>query len=208
MDIWTLTTQKGGAGKTTLATSLAVAAVDAGLQVLIIDTDPQESAVKWWERRDIEQPSLIKLKPHEVSEGIELAEKQGFDLVVIDTAGRESLQDNQSILQATFCIVPCQPSVADIESVYPTVELLKRAGKPYAFVLTRCPAVGQDQASAREGLSALGLVAKPVTVERKAYKLAFATGEGVTEFDPKDKAAGEMKVLFKWISNKVKRLKV
>lgn len=206
MQVWTLTTQKGGAGKTTLTTSLAVAAVEAGKQVLIIDTDPQESAVRWWQRRDAEQPALVKLKPGEVPEGIQLAEKQGFDLVLIDTAGRESLQDNPAIIQATFCIIPCQPSIADIEAVYPTVELLKRTGKPYAFVLTRCPAVGQDQASAREGLTALGLVAKPVTVERKAYKLAFATGEGVTEFDTKDKAAGEVTALYQWINNKIERL--
>lgn len=206
MQVWTLTTQKGGAGKTTLATNLAIAAIEAGQQVLIIDTDPQESAVKWWQRRDAEQPALVKLKPGEVAEGVALAKEQGFDRVLIDTAGRESLQDNQSILQATFCLIPCQPSVADIEAVYPTVELLKRTGKPYAFVLTRCPAIGQDQASAREGLTALGLVAKPVTVERKAYKLAFATGEGVTEFDVKDKAAGEVTALYQWINKKIGKL--
>lgn len=206
MQIWTLTTQKGGAGKTTLATNLAVAAGEMGEKVLLIDTDPQESGVKWWQRRDAEEPALVKLTPKDIPEGLELARKQGFSLVIIDTAGRESFQDNQAILQANFCIVPCQPSIADIEAVYPTVEMLKRTEKTYAFILTRCPAVGQDQISAREGLSALGLVAKPFTVERKAYKLAFATGEGVIEFDRKDKATEEVTALYQWIKLKAGRL--
>lgn len=206
MQVWTFTTQKGGAGKTTLATNLAVAATLAGEKALLIDTDPQESSVKWWQRRDAEAPSLIKLKPSEVSEGIQLARQQGFTLVIIDTAGRESVEDNQAVLQATFCLVPCQPSIADIEAVYPTVDMLKRTSRNYAFVLTRCPSVGQDQMSAREGLTGLGLVAKPFTVERKAYKLAFATGEGVTEYDPKDKAAEEVAELYQWIKQKSRRL--
>lgn len=206
MQVWTLTTQKGGAGKTTLATNLAVAATIAGERVLLIDTDPQESAVKWWQRRDAEAPQLVKLNPGDLGQGIDLAHQQGFSLVIIDTAGRESVADNQAVLKATFCLIPCQPSIADIEAVYPTVEILKRTGRSYAFVLTRCPAVGQDQASAREGLSGLGLVAKPFTVERKAYKLAFATGEGVTEYDPKDKASEEVTELYLWIKQKSARL--
>lgn len=206
MQIWTLSTQKGGAGKTTLATNLAVVASQLGKKVLIMDTDPQESAVKWWQRRDEDKPELIKIKPSEIEEGLKLAQSNQFDLVIIDTAGRESLQDNPSILLADFCLIPCQPSLADIEAVFPTVSLLKRLSKPYAFVLTRCPPVGKDQESAREGLSGLGLVAQPVTVERKAYKLAFATGEGVTEFDTKDKASSEAIELYQWIERKIKRL--
>lgn len=208
MQVWVYACQKGGAGKTTLATNMAVAATQAGEKVLIIDTDPQNSASRWWERREEEAPALVRLKPDEVSEGIKLAKDNGYTLVIIDTAGRESLQDNQAVLAATFCLVPCQPSLADIEAVYPTVDLLKRNNKNYAFVLTRCPPVGQDQVSAREGLSALGLVAKPFTVERKAYKLAYATGEGVNEYDAKDKASDEVTALYKWVKQKCKRLAV
>lgn len=206
MEVWAAVCQKGGAGKTTVATNLSVAAVQAGEKVLLIDTDPQESSSRWWERRDEESPNLIKIKPDEVPEALKLAETDGVTLVIIDTAGRESIQDNQAVLSATFCLIPCQPSLADIEAVYPTVELLKRIKKNYSFVLTRCPPVGQDQISAREGLSALGLVAKPYTVERKAYKLAYATGEGVTEYDQKDKASDEIIALYKWIKQKSKRL--
>jgi chromosome partitioning protein len=206
MEIWTFATQKGGAGKTTLVTNLSVTASESGEKVLIIDLDPQESATKWWERRDSDAPHLVKINSDDLEKALRMAEEQKFTLVLLDTAGHQTLNHNQAILSASFCVVPCQPSIADIEAVYQTVELLKRTNRSFAFVLTRCPAVGQDQESARKGLSALGLVAKPTTIERKAYKHAFATGEGVTEYDASDKASDEIKTLYKWIRTKSKRL--
>ncbi len=206
MEIWTFATQKGGAGKTTLVTNLSVKASEAGEKVLIIDLDPQESASKWWERRETDNPHLVKIRFEDLEKALSMAEEQDFTFVLIDTAGHETLKHNNAILAASFCVVPCQPSVADIEAVYSTVDLLKRTEKNFAFVLTRCPAVGQDQESARKGLSGLGLVAKPYTIERKAYKHAFATGEGVIEYDKNDKAAEEITELYKWIKSKSKRL--
>lgn len=208
MDIWTFATQKGGAGKTTLVINLAVKASEAGQRVLIIDLDPQASATKWWERRDSNQPQLVKINFDKLEQGLSMADEQDFSRVLIDTAGHQTLKQNQAILSASFCIIPCQPSIADIEAVYPTIDLLKRTHKNFAFVLTRCPAVGQDQESARQGLSGLGLVAKPTTIERKAYKHAFATGEGVTEYDPKDKASDEIAALYQWIDSKSNRLAI
>lgn len=206
MQVWTLTTQKGGAGKTTLATNLATVATQDGAKVLIMDTDPQQSAVKWWERREEDAPDLVKLEPGEIAEGLSLAREQGYTLVIIDTAGRESLTNNEAMQNATFCLVPCQPSLADIEAVYPTVDVLKRIQKPYAFIQTRCPSTGQDTTSAGEGLAGLGLVAKHHTGERKAYKMAFAVGEGVDEYEPNGKASEEMRNLYQWIKKKAGRL--
>ncbi len=206
MIVITLVTQKGGAGKTTLAVNLAVSGAMKKPGTLIIDLDPQESASKWWQRRDIDEPGLVKLKPPELPEALRLAKSNGTGRVFIDTAGHDSLVNNQAVMAADFCLVPCQPSVIDIEAVYPTVEALKRLEKPFAFVLTRCPAVGQDEKSARAGLSGLGLVAKPFTGERKAYKSALALGEGVVEYDERDKAAAEIKALERWINQKMRKV--
>lgn len=206
MQIWTIAMTKGGVGKTTLATNLAVESALKGKKTLIIDLDSQESAVKWWQRREADSPSLIKIEHNELTDALNLAKKQKIDLVIIDTAGHDTLKHNESIIKATFCLIPCQPSIADIEAVYPTVEILKRTKKNFAFVLTRCPSIGQDQLSSREGLSGLGLVAKPYTVERKAYKHAYANGEGVSEYDPHDKASLEMKELYSWVFKKSTKL--
>jgi len=206
MEIWTLATQKGGAGKTTLAANLAVAASAAGENVLLIDLDPQASASKWWERREVEAPALVKLKPEELAEGLAMARAQSYSLVLIDTAGKESIEHNEAIIAASFCLIPCQPSVLDIEAVSPTVEQVKRIGKNFAFVLTRCPSSGNDQQSTREGLSGHGLVAKASMGERKDFKHSFGVGEGVTEYAPKGKAALEVTALFDWVKSKSRRL--
>ena len=53
MTVLSLVTQKGGCGKTTLTTCLAVAAQQSGKRVVILDTDPQGTASEWWESRDV-----------------------------------------------------------------------------------------------------------------------------------------------------------
>ena len=110
MKIWTITNQKGGAGKTVLATNLAVEGSRIGLKTLLIDLDPQLSATKWWEARDAESPLLIKSLYNQLIDNLNSAKQQGFELVIIDTAGREGLKHTQAIEKATFAIIPCQPS--------------------------------------------------------------------------------------------------
>ena len=139
MRIWTITNQKGGAGKTVLATNLAVEGSTKGLKTLLIDLDPQQSATKWWEAREAEEPLLIKCLYNQVIENLEAAKKQGFELVIIDTAGREGLIHTEAIDKASFAIIPCQPSLDDCRSALPTVDIIKNSKIPFSFVITRCP---------------------------------------------------------------------
>ena len=206
MKIWTVTNQKGGAGKTVLATNLAVEADRAKFKTLLIDLDPQQSATKWWEGREKETPLLIKSPYDQLTTNLDLAEKQGFELVVIDTAGREGLRHTEAIERATFCIIPCQPSLDDCRSALPTVEIIKNQKVPFAFVVTRTPTSGEDWIETKNSLSAWGLVCSIPTGERKCYKRAYAQSMGVSEFDPKDKGSLEVAKIFKWVRDKEKRL--
>ncbi|MCP5244259.1 MAG: AAA family ATPase [Burkholderiales bacterium] len=206
MKIWTITNQKGGAGKTVLATNLAVEGSKAGLKTLLIDLDPQLSATKWWEARDIETPLLIRCLYNQLIENLDSAKQQGFDLVIIDTAGREGLKHTEAIEKATFAIIPCQPSLDDCRSALPTVDVIKNAKTPFAFVITRCPVSGDDLQEAKNSLSAIGLVCNTPTIERKCYKRAYADNLGVSEYDSDDKGAGEIKAIFDWINAKESRL--
>lgn len=206
MRIWTITNQKGGAGKTVLATNLAVEGTKIGLKTLLIDLDPQQSATKWWEARDKETPLLIKCPYEQLLENLKLAKAQGFELVIIDTAGREGLKHTEAIEKSTFSIIPCQPSLDDCRSALPTVDIIRRFKIPFAFIITRCPSSGEDWQETKNSLSALGLVCDIPTIERKCYKRAYAENLGVSEYDPSDKGAGEMKAIFKWLYNKESRL--
>lgn len=206
MKIWTITNQKGGAGKTVLATNLAVEGSNAGLKTLLIDLDPQQSATKWWEAREIETPLLIKCPYNQLIDNLNSAREQKFDLIIIDTAGREGLKHTEAIEKATFAVIPCQPSLDDCRSALPTVDVIKSTKTSFAFVITRCPANGDDFQEVKNSLSAVGLVCTTPTIERKCYKRAYAESLSVTEYDPNDKGAGEIKAIYKWIFAKENRL--
>src|SRR5689334_11528076 len=89
MLVITLAAQKGGAGKTTLATNLAVQAETSGQRTLLIDLDPQGSATSWYNDRPTETPKLIAIAAHEVAQAITKAKAVGFAVAILDTPGRD-----------------------------------------------------------------------------------------------------------------------
>jgi len=206
MRIWTITNQKGGAGKTSLATNLSVEGARQGEKTLLIDLDPQQSSTKWWEARNSEAPMLVRCTHDLLKSNLEEAKSHGFTLVIIDTAGRESLQYTEAVELSSFCIIPCQPSFDDCRSCVPTIDAVKAKRSLFSFVLTRCPNTGSDKEEAKLSLSTLGLVCPIATMERKSYKRAYANNQAVIEFDPKDKGAKEITDIFQWIKTKEERL--
>lgn len=206
MNIIALVTQKGGCGKTTLTTCLAVEAAKKGKKVLIMDTDPQGTASTWWESRDAESPALVEVKGDEIPQAIKTAEKKGFDLVVIDTPARAEPVNAAAAQAADFCLIPCQPSLADMRAQSPTVQSIQRLQKHGAFVLTRCPPRGPRAKEAEKGLLVFGLPVAPVLiVNRSAYPDAYASGLGVSEYEPEGKAAEEITALWQWINRQLGR---
>ena len=202
MKIWFLITQKGGAGKTTLATNLAVCAGLEGKNVMLADLDPQETAVKWWQSREDEKGVISYKVPQNIEkirQVIEAGKQKKFDLIIFDTVGQDTILHNSIIDLATFCIIPCQPSLPDIRAVKSTISLVEKKNISFSFVITRCPPVGQEFEKTNQGLSAHGLVCPFPTIERKAYKNSYSLGLGVVEYDKKDKASEEMINIYNWI---------
>jgi chromosome partitioning protein len=81
--------QKGGVGKTTIALGLAVAAARAGHATAIVDLDPQASAAKWNDRREHENPAVVRAQASRLRQTMDTARSEGVDFVFIDTAGRK-----------------------------------------------------------------------------------------------------------------------
>lgn len=204
-----LVTQKGGCGKSTLALSLAVAAHGPRCKTLIFDTDPQHTLFDWWHDREASTPDCVELQDsQQISQAITAANSQGFDLVFIDTPGRDDPINARVISVADFCLIPCRPAMADMRAQRPTVDVVKRLEKAGGFVLMQTPARGPRFREAQRGLGVYGLPVAPTSiVHRQSYNDAYAIGMGVTEFEPDGKASQEIAALWQWVETKIGKLR-
>lgn len=206
MQVISFVTQKGGSGKTTLTINCAVVAAKKNKKVLIIDMDKQGTAESWYQDREAEFPRLVKIFGNDLEKGIEAAHKQHFDFVFVDTPGRDEPAQALAIRLADFCVVPCRPSPADMKATPPTVETIRRLGKPVFFVLTQTPPRSFRIKEAERGLSMLGTVSPVNIVSRAAYQDAQGAGLGVIEYEPEGKAADEVRELWNWIQKKMGKI--
>jgi chromosome partitioning protein len=206
MTVFSFVTQKGGSGKTTLAINCAVASMLDKKRVVIFDMDEQGTAENWYQDREAEEPLLVKVKATELKQALEGAKSKNFEVVIIDTPGRDEPATASAIRLSDFCVIPCRPSPADMKATPPTVETIRRLSKPAAFVLTQTPARSFRIREAQTGLSVLGMVAPVFIVSRNAYQDAQGAGLGVLEFEPEGKAAQEIKELWTWLTKKARKV--
>lgn len=200
MRIVSLVTQKGGTGKSSLAVSIAVAAQERGLKVALLDLDPQRTTRRWFERREASTPEVAALEAQQIPAGLAALEKQGCDLVLIDTAGVDIPAAKTAMIASHLCLIPARPSVADIEAAQPTVQALLRLGRPFASVLNCCPAGRSVRTlDAFRALQLMGAVSSVSVATRTDHVDALAQGLGVTERDPGGKAAAEIRDLVQWL---------
>jgi chromosome partitioning protein len=196
-----LVAQKGGVGKTTIAVNLAVAAQGEGIQTALFDLDQQESAVIWSDRRANEQPHVEFLTERRLAEALRAAGAQGFGLSIIDTPPAAGPQAYTAAQAADLVLIPCRPSLVDLDAIKRTAQLVKSAGIE-AFVVFNAAAPGATTLleDATGIVQEAGLIVAPVVLrERSAYRAAWPLGKAVMETEPKGKAAGEISELMNWV---------
>ncbi len=192
--------QKGGAGKTTLALHLAVAAQEAGAVSLVIDTDPQATASQWAAWRGDRPPEVIDSPPPRLAAKVEAARVQGAELVVIDTPPHADSAARAAVEVADLVLIPCRPSAFDLSAIQTSVKLVQLLRKPaYVVFIAGSPNAPRVYAEAGELVDGFGTPPCPVMLpDRAAYRHASAQGACVTETDPASKAAEEVRALYKW----------
>jgi chromosome partitioning protein len=195
-----LATQKGGSGKSTLAIGLAVAAMQDGQRVRLIDADRQGTVWNWGRRRANPSPGVARIESGiETENMLRFLDRNGFTLAIVDTAGADSALSASIIGAADLCLIPARPSPADIEAAAPTIRFVRKLGKPFALVLSQTPARGYRLTEAASALTEIGVLALPYIVQRNDHQDALGAGLGVTEFAPLGKAAEEIRGLWQWV---------
>jgi chromosome partitioning protein len=199
MKVLAILSQKGGVGKTTLATCLAVAAEQAGQRVAIVDIDPQATASFWKDVRNQETPAVISVPPVRLGAMIKASADAGTDLVIIDGAAVARDVTFEAAKHADFVIVPTKTAVFDTMSMTQTLEVVRQLDKPFSVVLTFVPPQGQETRDAIEAIAELGASVCPITIgNRKAFFRAQGSGQAVQEFEPNGAAADEVKRLYEY----------
>lgn len=201
--------RKGGAGKSTVAATLATSLALAGRRVALLDTDPQKTLSRWQQERakagsraaalSFEDPAgwripatLDRLKP-------------GHDALVLDTPPHADSDARIAIRAADLVLVPLQPSPADLWAMEATLELAKAERRPVALLLNRVPSSGRLGQEIATELQRRGLpLLVPVLGNRTGFATAFARGLGVAEAAPRSAAATEAAALAQAIEERLR----
>src|SRR3954468_17225887 len=179
MHIIVVASQKGGAGKTTLSRSLAVAAQQKAGMAALLDTDPQGSLTSWWNRRASEMPVLVKIDPAELDAGIAKLEAAGIEYLFIDTPPSVHPELKDLLARATLAVIPVRPSPDDLDAVGGTLSLIEAAGCSFVFVLTQAKPRTRLQMQAVLALAKHGKLAPTVIHDRTDFPTAAITGRTV-----------------------------
>lgn len=199
-----LASQKGGAGKTTLAAHLAIAAeLDGAGPVVLIDTDPQGSLSAWWNSRDVDTPALAAAKLAELPEKLKALASAGFRLAVIDTPPAITDAIRDVVRLADFVLIPTRPSPHDLRAVGSTVDIAQEAGKPFAFALTQAKPTARLTVQAMAALSAHGVVAPSIVHDRVDYAGSMVDGHTVQETDSRGRCTEEITALFAFVQERM-----
>ena len=206
--------QKGGVGKTTLATHVAGELARTGARVLLIDADPQASALDWSERRVgeglprlFDVVGLAKETLHDQVPSL----SRGYDHVVIDGPPRVTALARSAMLASDLVLIPVQPSPYDVWASQQVVTLVAEARmfRPElraAFIVNRRivnTVIGRDVGDA---LAGLGMPALSVSVsQRVAFAESVAIGRLVRESHPESAAANEIEAVTSEIMNGCRR---
>jgi len=204
MKVVAVLSEKGGAGKTTLAVHLATAAQLAGNAAAILDLDPQGSAFAWAERRTV-PPEAQAILPVALPGWLKKLDEAGAGLVVLDT-GRDSNNAGYTAAKAAdLVLVPCRAGGFDFLALGRTLDLCRLAGKrPFVVLNAMRPGSTRAEQEARETLAGLECDLCPVTIhERADYRGASVAARSAQELEPKGKAAQEIAALYAWLAKQI-----
>jgi chromosome partitioning protein len=206
MDILTIASQKGGAGKTTLVAHLAVEAErnDAG-PVAIVDVDPQGSLADWWNQRAAETPAFAAVEIDRLAAHMTALRRQRINLVIIDTPPALIDTIKAAIAIADLVLIPARPSPHDLRAVGVVVEIAEQAGKPFCFVVNGAAPRSLIAAEGRDALAQHGPVAPVVLHQRIDFATSMIDGRTVGELNPQSRSAQELTQLWNCVKEHLRK---
>ena len=199
MKVITLLSQKGGTGKTTLAVHLATEAMRSEHLTAVIDLDPQGSATAWADRRGHE-PEVISAQAVRLPHLLATAKANRVARVFIDTGPAADQIAARAAAVADLIVVPCRPSIFDLDAIEASLAIAHAAQKRAVVVLNGVAPYGTLAAEAAQLIVARNAHLAPVTIgNRTAFVRAITSGHVAAELAPRSKAADELAELARFL---------
>lgn len=199
---------KGGSGKTTVATHLALAAHLRGSPVLVADIDPQHSAHDLLDARGDPGPACVMTTGAKLLAAQFAADGLQKDLLVIDTAAGAIEDLGEAIVLADLVVMVVRPTLLDIAGLARTLSIVRRLGKPSTVVVNQAPVAreGSEAPVVRRALRALEYMQAPVAPailrSRTIYQVALERGRSAEEM-PDKAAAKEVAALWEFVEGRL-----
>ncbi|MEN9897769.1 MAG: hypothetical protein RLZZ66_1418 [Pseudomonadota bacterium] len=200
--------EKGGVGKSTIATNLSAYLATQGKDVILVDSDRQGTSSNWFEdRMNTALPKIENVSKYDNIKQTLIDLKKRYEYVIVDSQGRDSVELRTGLLVADICITPVRPSQADLDTIYRMVRLINTAKEineslKCFCVLTQAPTnpVITEIEESKKYINEIKelLLTDTIICERKVYRDALASGAGVMEMN-NEKAEKEMVELCKEI---------
>jgi chromosome partitioning protein len=200
MAIITIAGQKGGVGKTTLAVHIAAEWAARGKRVLLVDADPQRTALTWGEvaaEQGHKGPSVIAMGDNLRSQLPAVSE--GYDITIVDCPPRHGKRQTWAIAVSELTILPCGPTSPDVWALAESVDLVNdvaalRPEMRAVILITRKDPRTLVAKEARAALSSAGLlILNSELASRITYPEAITAGQGVTSYASGSIAANELR---------------
>ncbi len=207
MQIMAIASQKGGAGKTTLAGHIAVQAERVGAgPVALVDADPQGSLADWWNERAAETPVFVHTSLMRLRGDIERLRDMGIELLIIDTPPAITSTISEVIGVSDLVVIPTRPSPHDLRSVARTVDLAERLDKPVVFIVNGASSRAHITTEAVIALSQHGTLAPSIIHHRADFASSMIDGRTVMEIPRKSPSAAEIVELWAYLNVRMNRL--
>lgn len=184
---------KGGVGKSTLASALAVRAARDSKRVAMVDLDPQRSLVEWWQRRGRTDSPTIFENAATAVDAVEALQLDGWDWVFLDGPPAFIGVMDDMVAAADFVLIPVKASMIDLLATQDAVNVAREAGRPFLVVFNDVGRGEKVVDTARELLFNAGVaIANTQIAHRVSHVAAMTVGKSAAEVNKgKDTAAAE-----------------
>lgn len=201
--------QKGGGGKSTLATNIAVAAAAKKLSTVIIDVDQQSNSAKWRDRRKVENVVVVATPPSRINATLATARQHGAEFVVIDSPGHSDSAAIETVRVSTIVFLPVEPQMFHFDTLPAMRDLIRIGGdKPTWLLINKLHPSASTQAEKLKRIlfETYGIPVCPVHLSRyDIYATAADIGSTPLEQEPGSRAAKEIQQVYKFLCEQLRK---